>query len=191
MERWHRQYYGDETGLPWVMPSPNMPAIDTAVVYPGTVLFEGTLLSEGRGTTRPFELVGAPRIDADRFAAAMNALDLPGAYFRPAVFEPTFQKHERQTCGGCQIHVTDRGAFRPVLTGVALIDMFRRSDPAGFAWRPPPYEYEHHRPPIDILAGSDALRRQLESAAPLRTVVESWREDEETFLRLREPYLLY
>jgi len=191
MERWQRRFYADEAGLPWVMPSPNMPTIDTAVVYPGTVLFEGVLLSEGRGTTRPFELLGAPWINADRFAAAMSELELPGVYFRPAVFVPTFQKHAGETCGGCQIHVLNRDDFRPVLTGVALIDMFRRFDPARFAWRPPPYEYEHHKPPIDILAGSDALRRHVEAGVPLRTIVESWREDEESFVRLRQPYLLY
>ena len=191
MERWHRRLYADQTGLPWVMPSPNMPTLDTAIVYPGTVLFEGTLLSEGRGTTRPFELVGAPWIDADWFAAAMNALELPGVYFRPAVFEPTFQKHTQQTCGGCQIHVIDRDDFQPVMTGVALIDMFRRFDPARFAWKPPPYEYEHHRPPIDILAGSDVLRVDLESGMPLQDLVGRWREDEDAFERLRRPYLLY
>src|SRR5687767_6094668 len=140
MEGWRRPMYADETGLPWVMPSPNMPTLDTAVVFPGTVLFEGTMLSEGRGTTRPFELVGAPWIDAERFATAMNALGLPDVYFRPAVFEPTFQKHAQKPCGGCQIHVLGRDEFRPVITGVALIDKFRRFDPAQFAWRPPPYE---------------------------------------------------
>ena len=191
MEGWHRRLYADQTGLPWVMPSPNMPTVDTAIVYPGTVLVEGTLLSEGRGTTRPFELVGAPWIDADRFTAAMNALDLPGVYFRPGVFEPTFQKHAQQTCGGCQIHVTDRDTFRPVLTGVALIGMFRRFDPARFAWRPPPYEYEHHKRPIDILAGSDVLRGDIESGRPLQGLMERWREDEDAFDRLRKPYLLY
>ena len=191
MERWHRGMYWDQTGLPWVMPSPNMPTLDTAIVYPGTVLFEGTLLSEGRGTTRPFELVGAPWIDADRFAAAMNALGLPGVYFRPAVFQPTFQKHAQQTCGGCQIHVLDRDDFRPVLTGIALIDMFRRFDPGRFAWRPPPYEYEHHKAPIDILAGSDVLRRQIETETPLQAIEGSWRPDEKEFERLRRPYLLY
>ncbi|MBI2189649.1 MAG: DUF1343 domain-containing protein [Acidobacteria bacterium] len=191
MERWRRGMYGDHTGLPWVMPSPNMPTLDAAIVYPGTVLFEGTLLSEGRGTTRPFELVGAPGIDAERFADAMNALDLPGAYFRPAVFEPTFQKHAQRTCGGCQIHVLNREDFRPVLTGVALIAMFRRFDPAGFRWRPPPYEYEREKLPIDILAGSDALRRQIEAEAPISEIAASWRDDEAEFARLRKPYLLY
>jgi uncharacterized protein YbbC (DUF1343 family) len=191
MERWQRRTYADETGLPWVMPSPNMPTIDSALAYPGTVLFEGTAVSEGRGTTRPFELVGAPGIDAERFADAMNALDLAGVYFRPAVFEPTFQKHARQTCGGCQIHVLNREEFRPVLTGVALIAMFRRFDPAGFMWRPPPYEYEREKLPIDILAGSDLLRRQIDADTPLSEIAASWREDELAFARVRKPYLLY
>ena len=191
MEGWSRPLHADQTALPWVMPSPNMPTLDTAVVFPGTVLFEGTVLSEGRGTTRPFELVGAPWIDAERFAGAMNALDLPGVFFRPAGFEPTFQKHAKQTCGGCQIHVTDRSAFKPVLTGVALIDMFRRQDPARFAWRQPPYEYEHDKLPIDILAGSDVLRKQIEGGTPLDEISARWREEEEAFTRLRRPFLLY
>ena len=112
----------DETGLPWIIPSPNLPTLDSAVVYPGAVLFEGTKLSEGRGTTRPFELIGAPWIDGERLAAAMNASGLPGVHFRPVFFEPTFQKHARQSCGGCQIHVLDRGVFEPLRTAVELID---------------------------------------------------------------------
>ena len=191
MERWRRGTWADRTGLPWVMPSPNMPTLDAAIVYPGTVLFEGTLLSEGRGTTRPFELVGAPGIDAERFADAMNALDLPGVYFRPAVFEPTFQKHAQRPCGGCQIHVLTRDDFRPVLTGAALIAIFRRFDPAGFRWRPPPYEYEREKLPIDILAGSDVLRRQIDADVPIDEIAASWRDDELAFARLRTPFLLY
>ena len=191
MTGWQRGMYADAADLPWVMPSPNMPTLDTAIVYPGTVLFEGTMLSEARGTTRPFELVGAPWIEAERFAREMNALELPGVFFRPAVFEPTFQKHARQACGGCQIHVTDRAAFKPVLTGAALIQMFLRLDPQQFAWRQPPYEYEHEKLPIDILAGSDVLRRQIESDMPPREIADSWRADEDEFRRLRQPFLLY
>jgi uncharacterized protein YbbC (DUF1343 family) len=191
MEGWDRNVYADGTDLPWVMPSPNMPTLDTAIVYPGTVLFEGTMLSEGRGTTRPFELVGAPWIEAERFAAQMNGLGLPGVYFRPAGFEPTFQKHAKQPCGGCQIHVTDRDAFRPVITGVALIDMFRRQDTGRFAWRRPPYEYEHDKMPIDILAGSDTLRQQVESGVPIAEIAAGWKDDETGFERLRQPFLMY
>ena len=191
MGGWRRTMYADETRLPWVMPSPNMPTLDTAIVYPGTVLFEGVMLSEGRGTTRPFELVGAPWIEAERFADAMNAHALPGVFFRPAVFEPTFQKYAKQACGGAQLHVTDRRAFRPVLTGAALIHTFRKLDPQRFAWRQPPYEYEHDKLPIDILAGSDVLRLQIEREAPLREIADSWRQDEDAFKRLRQTFLLY
>jgi uncharacterized protein YbbC (DUF1343 family) len=168
-----------------------MPTLDTAIVYPGTVLFEGTLLSEGRGTTRPFELIGAPWIEAESFSRRMNALDLPGVHFRPAVFEPTFQKHAKQTCGGCQIHVTDRRQFQPVLAGAALIAMFYQTDPERFAWRQPPYEYEHDKMPIDILAGSETLRRQIEAAVDVRDIAASWQSDEEAFRQLRAQYLMY
>jgi uncharacterized protein YbbC (DUF1343 family) len=191
MDGWRRDMYFDATGVPWVMPSPNMPTLESAVVYPGTVLFEGTMLSEGRGTTRPFELLGAPWIDAERFAAAMNTLALPGVHFRPAMFEPTFQKHAKQACGGCQIHVVDRERFEPVITGVALIATFRKLDPARFAWRQPPYEYEHDKLPIDILAGSDVLRRQVEGGMPIADIAASWRADEAAFRARRQPYLLY
>jgi uncharacterized protein YbbC (DUF1343 family) len=191
MEGWRREMFADETGLPWVMPSPNMPTLDTAVVYPGTVLFEGTLLSEGRGTTRPFELLGAPGIEAERFAREMNALGLPGAFFRPAMFEPTFQKHAKQACGGCQVHVTDRRAFKPVLTGAALIAMFHREAPSQPLWRQPPYEYEHDKLPIDILAGSPQFREQIEAGTSAARMAESWRADEDAFRALRAPYLLY
>jgi len=191
MEGWRREMFADDTGVPWVMPSPNIPTLDTAIVYPGTVLFEGTLLSEGRGTTRPFELVGAPGIEAERFAQQLNALKLPGAFFRPAVFEPTFQKHAKQACGGCQIHVTDRRAFKPVLTGAALIAAFHRAAPERPLWRQPPYEYEHEKLPIDILSGSPALREQIEAGASAGEMGDSWRGDERAFKELRAPFLLY
>jgi uncharacterized protein YbbC (DUF1343 family) len=183
--------YWDETGIPWVMPSPNMPTLDTAIVYPGTVLFEGTMLSEGRGTTRPFELIGAPWLDGEALAARMNDVGLAGVHFRPAIFEPTFQKHARTTCGGCQIHVTSRTEFAAVAAGVSLMRECHRLAPNQFAWRPPPYEYEHDKMPIDILAGSAALRTQIESQVPLVEIVESWRAGEAAFLKQREPYLLY
>src|SRR5690606_33556572 len=124
MDGWRRDMWWEDTGLPWVMPSPNMPTVGTAVVYPGRVLFEGTLLSEGRGTTRPFELVGAPGIAAEAFAARLQAEQVPGVHFRPVYFEPTFQKHAGVTCGGCQLHVTDREAFRSVDAAAALLATF-------------------------------------------------------------------
>jgi uncharacterized protein YbbC (DUF1343 family) len=191
MEGWSRDQYWDETGLPWVMPSPNVPTDDTAVVYPGTVLFEGTMLSEGRGTTRPFELLGAPWIDAEPFAERMNGIGLAGAHFRPAVFEPTFQKHCKVSCGGCQLHVTDRPALRPVAVGASLIREFRDMCPDRFAWREPPYEYEHDKMPIDILAGNATFRAQIEQQVPLDEIVGSWESGEAAFRKVRKDYLLY
>jgi uncharacterized protein YbbC (DUF1343 family) len=191
LDGWRRSMYFDETGLPWVIPSPNLPTLDSAIVYPGAVLIEGTTLSEGRGTTRPFELIGAPWIDGERLAAALNARGLPGCHFRPVFFEPTFQKHARQTCGGCQIHVIDRRTFQPLRAAVELIDEFRREDPARFAWREPPYEYEHDKEPIDILYGSDRLRRTLDESGSAAALIESWRDDEEEFRRLRQAHLMY
>jgi uncharacterized protein YbbC (DUF1343 family) len=191
MSGWKREDYFDATGLPWVMPSPNIPTLDSAVVYPGTVLFEGTLISEGRGTTRPFEMIGAPWIDGDRFAAAMNARSLPGVYFRPAFFEPTFQKHAGQTCGGCQIHVLDRLVFQPVKTAVALIEEFRRQDVQHFAWKEPPYEYEYEKMPIDIMWGSDLLRTAIDAGAMADEIAARWQAEVAAFREIRRKYLLY
>jgi uncharacterized protein YbbC (DUF1343 family) len=191
MTGWTRDMYFDATGLPWVMPSPNMPTLDTAVVYPGTVLFEGTNVSEGRGTTRPFEITGAPWPIAERFAEHMNTVGLAGVFFRSAVFEPTFQKHAKTTCAGCQMHVRDRQAFKPVEAGVALIKAFRDAGPGQFAWRQPPYEYEHTKMPIDILAGSSELREQVEAGLSARDIARSWTAPVDAFMRTRERYLLY
>jgi uncharacterized protein YbbC (DUF1343 family) len=191
MEGWRRDAYADEAGAPWVMPSPNIPTLDSAIVYPGTVLLEGTLASEGRGTTRPFELAGAPWVHAEAFADRLNAHGLPGVTFRPVVFEPTFQKHARATCGGCQLHVTDRRAFTPVAAGVAVIEELRRANPAAFSWRPPPYEYEERLMPIDILAGSSRLREQIDGGEPTAAIAASWRDDEARFRAVRAPFLLY
>jgi uncharacterized protein YbbC (DUF1343 family) len=191
MEGWSRKMYFDETGLPWVMPSPNMPTLDTAIVYPGAVLFEGTQLSEGRGTTRPFELLGAPWIDAERFSAELNALDLDGVHFRPVIFEPTFHKHAREACGGCQVHVTDRQAFLPVLASVAVMAAFHRANPGRFTWRQPPYEYEHDKMPIDILAGSPSLREHIEGGTGAREIAASWEASVAAFDAVRRACLLY
>ena len=191
MDGWSRSMYFDQTGLPFVMPSPNIPTLDSAIVYPGTVLFEGTNASEARGTTRPFELVGAPWVDAELFAQQMNARRLPGVHFRAAVFEPTFQKHARKTCGGCQIHVLDRAAFRPVLTGTALIDAVKAAGPNDFAWRRPPYEYEHDKEPIDILAGSPAFRHALDAGKKAEELVPVWEAESKPFEKVRAEFLRY
>ncbi len=181
VEGWDRSLYGDETGAPWAMPSPNMPTVDTAVVYPGGCLLEATNLSEGRGTTRPFETFGAPFLDGWRMAEALR--DLPGCVLRPLEFQPTFNKYRGQVCSGCFVHVTDRRTFRPVATYLRIIEEAIRhtglhdaSDlPVtetfvheaaetrlpGFAWRQPPYEYEFDRMPFDILIGNGEVRKML------------------------------
>ena len=191
MEGWRRDMYFDATGLTWIISSPNIPTVDTTTVYPGGVLFEGTNVSEGRGTTRPFELLGAPWVVAERFAEAMNRQQLPGVFFRPALFEPTFHKHAGKGCAGCQVHVLDRRRFEPVAAGVALLEAFRASDPDQFRWKDPPYEYEFERMPIDCLAGSAELRQQIEAGMPARDIARSWEAPLRTFLNLRGRFLLY
>ena len=191
MQGWSREWYGDQTGLPWVLPSPNIPTIDTAVVYPGTVLLEGTNISEGRGTTRPFELVGAPWADPESVSRELQDLNLPGVHFRSALFEPTFHKGAGQSCGGCQIHVTNRGAFKPVETGVAVIWALRRAAVDRFQWREPPYEYEHTKPPIDILFGSTALREGLDKGASVADICGGWPGHVAPFAAIRRQYGLY
>ncbi len=191
MEGWRRSMYHDDAGAPWVMPSPNMPTLDSAIVYPGTVLFEGTNVSEGRGTTRPFELIGAPWVSAEPFAAALNRRQLPGVTFRPAVFEPTFHKHAKTTCGGCQLHVTDRQRFHPVLAAVLLTEAFREAGPEAFLWRDPPYEYEHEKLPFDILAGTAETREQIEAGIKAEEIARSWQPSVAEFERLRSRFLLY
>jgi uncharacterized protein YbbC (DUF1343 family) len=191
MDGWRRGMWFDDTRLPWVLPSPNIPTLDTAIVYPGTVLFEGTLLSEGRGTTRPFELIGAPWIDGERFSDAMNGRGLPGVVFRAVFFEPTFHKHAKSLCGGCQIHVTDRNAFRPMRTAIEMLDEFHREAPAQPIWRDPPYEYERVKPPIDILYGSDRLRRGIDEGTGAASISAGWPREEEAFRKVREKYLIY
>jgi len=153
MEGWERAMWFDETGLPWVLPSPNMPTLDTATVYAGMCLLEATNISEGRGTSRPFELFGAPWICGEDFAANLNMLGLPGVYFREAYFQPTFHKYAGQICAGAQLHVVDRDRFLPFQTGVEIIRHTRARYSASFQWRPPPYEYECERLPIEILIG--------------------------------------
>jgi uncharacterized protein YbbC (DUF1343 family) len=191
MENWSRAMYYDQTGLPWVLPSPNIPTLDSTIVYPGTVLFEGTNVSEGRGTTRPFELIAAPWVNPEPFAAALNALRLPGVHFRPASFEPTFHKHAGVTCGGCQVHVTERSAFRPVATGIALVEAFLRANSEAFAWRDPPYEYEYTRRPIDLLYGSAGLREELARGTSAADIADSWAANVAEFSRIRQECLLY
>jgi uncharacterized protein YbbC (DUF1343 family) len=188
---WRRDRWFDETGLPWVMPSPNMPTLDTATVYPGACLIEGTNLSEGRGTTRPFEIMGAPWIDGEALARELEKGDLPGVAFRPLDFEPTFQKFQGMHCGGIQQHVLDRNTYRPVRTSYAILRTARLLWPDEFAWRPPPYEYELERPAIDILAGNGRIRKWIEEGRPVSEIEDSWQVDLGHFKTVRERYLLY
>ncbi|HSQ41839.1 MAG TPA: DUF1343 domain-containing protein [Fibrobacteraceae bacterium] len=160
MQGWTPDLYFDQTGLPWVMPSPNMPTLETAIVYPGMCLFEATNVSEGRGTTRPFEFFGAPFIDADELCAEMNGMKLPGAFFRPHWFQPTFHKWVGQLCGGAQIHVTDRNIYLPFETAVCLLRFLFHRYPGEFQWKAPPYEYEYQKLPIDILLGNSWYRKR-------------------------------
>jgi uncharacterized protein YbbC (DUF1343 family) len=191
MEGWSRETWFDETDAPWVMPSPNMPTTETATVFPGTVYLEGTLLSEGRGTTRPFEIVGAPYVNSIEFANYLNGLHLEGVFFRECGFQPTFQKHTGKMCGGVQIHVIDRNTFKPVITGVAVmkaaIDLYNDK----FEWKQPPYEYIYDKLPIDVIAGTDNLRKGLENGQSLENLSEAWEQDETNFRALRNDYLLY
>ena len=153
MKNWKREMWFDQTDLPWVMPSPNMPTLDTATVYPGMCLLEGTNISEGRGTTRPFEIFGAPFIKAEMVCRELNGLRLSGVFFRENYFQPTFHKFAGELCGGAQLHVRDRNTFRPFHTGVAIIRTLRKLYPKHFVWKVPPYEYETEKLPIEILLG--------------------------------------
>ena len=158
MKNWQRPMWFDQTGLPWVMPSPNMPTLETATVYPGMCLFEGTNISEGRGTTRPFEIFGAPFIDAEKLCTELNALKLPGVFFRENYFQPTFQKFAGQLCAGAQIHIVDRNSFPPFETGIEIIRAIRSLYSDQFEWKQPPYEYEREKLPIEILLGGPVNR---------------------------------
>lgn len=191
MKGWSRTQWFDQTGLPWVMPSPNMPTLDTAIVYPGGCLFEGTNLSEGRGTTRPFEIMGAPWVDPYRLVSELEKEDLPGVRLRPLHFEPAFHKFAGDVCGGVQQHVIDRQTYRPLRTGLAILKVLRRLWPGEFAWREPPYEYEMERPAIDILAGNGRLREQIDSDVPLAEIEGGWQVDLSRFHQIRKRYLLY
>jgi uncharacterized protein YbbC (DUF1343 family) len=180
-----------QTGLPWVLPSPNMPTVETAFVYPGQCLVEGTNLSEGRGTTRPFELCGAPWLQPRKLCQRLEEEPLPGVAYRPTWFRPTFQKFAGQSCGGLQLHVRDRETFQPVRTGLAVLAAMRELSGGHFAWRREPYEFVTDRPAIDLLFGSDRERLALEAGRPLRDITGAWEAEEEAFRRRRQAFLLY
>lgn len=187
---WRRAMWYDETGLPWVTPSPNLPTFASAIVYPGTCLIEGTTLSEGRGTALPFEQLGAPWLDGDALAAELNALALPGVRWRPVGFTPGHgRKFPGTPCGGVQLHVTDRDALRPVEAVLHLLATVRRLAPDDFAWRPPA---NPARPPfIDLLAGTPRLREALDAGRPPAEIAAGWAPDLARFAETRRAALLY
>jgi uncharacterized protein YbbC (DUF1343 family) len=191
MPTWDRSTYADELPYAWTMPSPNMPTVDTAVVYPGGCLVEGTNLSEGRGTTRPFEIIGAPFIDAWQFCDDLNRLNLAGTYFRPVQFEPTFNKWAKVLCGGAFIHVTDRRTFNSTLTTVAMLQAATRRYTTNFAWKPGPYEYETEKRPIDILCGNNWLATAIENLTPLPEIQDRFQSEVEEFEDSRKSSLMY
>ncbi|MHB8882354.1 MAG: exo-beta-N-acetylmuramidase NamZ family protein [Thermodesulfovibrionales bacterium] len=192
LKGWGRSMWFEETKLPWVLPSPNMPTPETALVYPGMCLLEGTTISEGRGTTRPFEIFGAPYIDPDRLVERLGSYGLPGLVFRPLSFIPTFQKHGGTLCGGAQLHVTDRQKFKPFLTAVAVLKAIHDLYPRQPLWKEPPYEYEERLLPFDILAGDDRLRKDIEAGLGLKAIEAGWKDGLAEFnKKVRKNYLLY
>ncbi|MFZ5628910.1 MAG: exo-beta-N-acetylmuramidase NamZ family protein [Spirochaetota bacterium] len=191
LKNWHRNWLHPQTEGLWVQPSPNMPTVDTAIVYPGTCLFEATNVSEGRGTTRPFEIIGAPFINPKEYAAALNALHLPGVYFRPLYFKPTFHKFKDEACGGVFVHVTDVAGFESFYTGLAMVKTAHDLYPKHFDWRREPYEYVADKLAIDILTGSDAFRILAEQGQSLAEFRIACQNEAEEFRRTVAAFLSY
>jgi uncharacterized protein YbbC (DUF1343 family) len=191
MKGWHRHMLHGDTGLPWVAPSPNLPTPTSALVYPGQVLWEGTNVSEGRGTTQPFELFGAPFIDPYRILEMLPPGATRGARLRPVEFEPTAHKWQGQRCHGFQIHVVEPDEFRPYHTSLALLQAILRCHPDSFQWKAPPYEYEYERMPIDLIIGDRQVREHLAAMRPVSDLEGSWSPDLQAFGKMRRSYLLY
>ncbi len=188
---WQREMMFNDTGLPWSMPSPNIPTPVSALVYPGQCLLEGTNISEGRGTTRPFEICGAPWLNERKIAIALNHTELPGVYFRPLRFRPAFHKFANRDCGGVQIHVTDRQAFRPLLTTMLLLTVLMYESGNQFRWRTERYEFVDTIPAIDLLFGSDRERKKLDAMASIGDIWDEWQAEEEAFRVRRQKFLFY
>jgi uncharacterized protein YbbC (DUF1343 family) len=191
MAGWERRMLFADTGLPWVAPSPNLPTPTTAMVYPGQVLWEGTNVSEGRGTTQPFELFGAPFFDLSRLTAELRQPPVAGAVLRPAAFEPTSHKWQGHCCAGFQIHVTDPARYAPYIVTLRLLQAAIRQHPQAFAWRLPPYEYEYEKWPIDLLIGDASIRQRLETLEPIETIEASWQAELDDFRAMSREVHLY
>ena len=191
LQGWKRWMWFEDTGLPWALPSPNMPTVETAVVYPGQVLLEGTNLSEGRGTTKPFEFVGAPFIEPERVLSAIDPTALEGVRLRPIEFRPTFNKWKDCVCRGFQIHVVKRQSYRPVRTSLAILSAIMTLYPQEFQWAHPPYEYVFDKLPIDVIMGDDSIREQLQSGRPVAELEDQWSEQLRRYESARRRFLLY
>jgi len=191
MRGWHRTMHFTDTGLPWVPPSPNLPTPGSAMVYPGQVIWEGTNISEGRGTSQPFELFGAPFIEPDAVLDQLAPHDLAGVVFRPIAFEPTANKWKNELCRGFQLHVTDPGRYAPYRTSLCVLSALHRLYPEQLRWKPPPYEYEYTRLPIDLIIGDRWIREQIEADRGMEAIERSWQPGLEEFKALRQGCLLY
>jgi uncharacterized protein YbbC (DUF1343 family) len=191
MQGWQRKMLFDDSGLPWVAPSPNLPTPESTLVYPGQVLLEGTNISEGRGTAQPFELFGAPYIDGAKIKSALEKKQLPGVVFRPVLFEPTSNKWQENPCHGFQIHVTDPTRYKPYATSLHLIREIMSNHPEQFEWKSPPYEYELERMPIDLIIGDSGIRRRLENLDPIEEIEADWQEGLNQFKEIRRKFQLY
>jgi uncharacterized protein YbbC (DUF1343 family) len=188
---WNRSEYFEKTGLPWVLPSPNMPLVETAVVYPGQVVLEGSNLSEGRGTTRPFEIFGSPYLEPDRVRETLESEALDGAILREIEFTPTFNKWAGELCRGFQIQVMDRKVFRPYRATLAVLSCLLKLCPEDFKWSDPPYEYVYDKLPVDIILGDERVRRDLEQGRSVIDMEKEWQEDIASFIKKRSRFLLY
>jgi uncharacterized protein YbbC (DUF1343 family) len=191
MAGWNRGMVFENTGLPWTPPSPNLPTPTSALVYPGQVLWEGTNVSEGRGTTQPFELFGAPFLDVARLQESVPNQRLSGVHLRPLAFEPTSNKWAARLCHGFQLHIVDLQSYRPYRTTLALLQAVVSLHPQAFQWKPPPYEYEFEKRPFDLITGDPAVRKAVENMEPLEDLEETWRGDLKAFQELRRAYFLY
>jgi uncharacterized protein YbbC (DUF1343 family) len=191
LQGWRRERYFDENRLDWTVPSPNMPSFMTALVYPGMCLLEGTNVSEGRGTTRPFETFGAPWIDPLVLARELNRTRMRGIKFRPTHFMPTFHKYRGKLCGGIQIYVKNHDEFDPLTCGLQIIQTIRRLYPEDFSWRRPPYEFEKKKMPFDILIGNSWVREEIEKGTEIQKIHKRWQAELKRFKEMRKKYLLY
>ena len=191
MRGWRRTMLFTDTGLPWVAPSPNLPTAASAMVYPGQVIWEGTNVSEGRGTTQPFELFGAPYLAPDRLLNHLGTREMDGILLRPLEFEPTSNKWQGQPCRGFQMHILEARALRPYRTALRLLEAVLACHKEAFAWKDPPYEYEYHKLPIDLILGDDSIRKHLEAGESIQSLEISWKNELEAYDKLRQKYLLY